>query len=60
MTQEDTPATIDVLANDAEIDDELLKVSSVTQGTSGSVTLDDAGTVIYTPNVNFCGTDTFS
>jgi len=59
-TKEDTPATIDVLANDIEVDNELLTVSEINQGKSGSVTINKDGTLTYTPKANFYGTDTFT
>jgi len=59
VTKEDTPATIDVLANDIEIDNELLVVSKVTKSAGGSVTINPNGTLTYTPNANFYGTDAF-
>jgi cellulose biosynthesis protein BcsQ len=60
VTQEDTPATIDVLANDTDVDNELITISDVTQGRSGSVRKNDDGTLTYTPNANFSGTDSFT
>jgi len=60
VTQEDTPATIDVLANDTEVDHELLTISETTQGRDGLVTKNDDGTLTYTPNKDFSGTDTFT
>lgn len=59
-TQEDVPATVDVLANDIELDNEILKVSDVTQGMNGSVTINTDGTLTYTPNVEFHGDDQFT
>lgn len=59
VTKEDTPATIDVLANDIEIDNELLVISKVTKGAGGSVTINPNGTLTYTPNKDFYGTDAF-
>jgi len=59
-TQEDTPATIDVLANDIEVDNELLTISEINQGKGGSVTINRDGTLTYTPKANFYGTDTFT
>ncbi|MFH1716761.1 MAG: Ig-like domain-containing protein [Planctomycetota bacterium] len=59
-TAEDTPATIDVLANDIDVDNELLKIVAVTQGKSGSVVINPNGTVTYTPNADFSGDDTFT
>ena len=59
-TNEDVPATIDVLANDLEVDNELLTVSEINQGKNGSVTINKDGTLTYTPKANFYGTDTFT
>ncbi|MFC1547207.1 Ig-like domain-containing protein [Candidatus Neomarinimicrobiota bacterium] len=59
-TNEDTPATIAVLANDSDPDDDALDVESVTQGSNGSVTLNTDGTVTYNPNANFNGSDSFA
>jgi len=59
-TAEDTPATIDVLANDIEVDNELLKIIAVTQGKNGAVVINPNGTVTYTPNADFSGDDTFT
>jgi len=59
-TKEDTPATIDVLANDIEVDNELLTISEINQGKGGSVTINKDGTLTYTPKANFYGTDTFT
>lgn len=60
VTQEDTPATIDVLANDIDVDNELITISEITEGKSGLVTKNNDGTLTYTPNKNFSGTDTFT
>jgi hypothetical protein len=59
-TQEDQPATINVLANDREMDDETLKISRVTQGANGSVTINADGTLTYKPKKEFHGDDQFS
>ena len=58
--QEDMPATINVLANDVELDDEVLKISRVTQGANGSVTINTDGTLTYTPHPEFHGDDQFT
>ncbi len=58
-TNEDTPVTINVLANDTDVDGDALTVSSVTQGTNGAVTIAD-NKVTYTPNADFNGTDSFT
>ncbi len=60
-TREDTPAvTIDVLANDTDIDNDTLTVTAVSQGTNGSVTINSDGTMSYSPNANFYGSDLFT
>ncbi len=65
MTSEDTPVTFNVLAgtNGATADSfesTAAVVSSVTQGASGIVSFLGDGTLVYTPDANFHGTDTFS
>lgn len=59
-TTEDTPVTVDVLSNDADIDDFSLSVSGTTQPANGSTVLGVNGTVTYTPGPNFHGTDVFA
>ncbi|MBI4461424.1 MAG: choice-of-anchor D domain-containing protein, partial [Acidobacteria bacterium] len=56
---EDTSALINVLANDSDPDGDSLSVTSVTQGTNGSVSF-TASNVTYTPNLNFNGSDSFT
>jgi len=58
----DRPVTIDVIANDADADDaaETLSVASFTQGANGSVAPGPDGTLVYTPNAGFEGTDSFT
>jgi hypothetical protein len=58
-TDEDTPVTIPVLANDSDPDGDPLTVAIVTPPANGSVTVHGDGTITYTPNPNFNGTDTF-
>ncbi|UCG56658.1 MAG: cadherin-like domain-containing protein, partial [Phycisphaerales bacterium] len=59
-TELNTEVIIDVLGNDSDPDGDPLTVESVTQGTNGSVANNGDGTVTYTPNANFVGTDTFT
>jgi hypothetical protein len=59
-TEEDTPVVIAVLANDTDADGGTLSVTSVTQGTNGSVAINPDGTVTYTPNAGTLGTDNFT
>jgi hypothetical protein len=60
QTELNTPVTIDVLTNDYDPDEgDQLAVESFTQGTYGSVANNGDGSVTYTPNLNFVGSDTF-
>jgi len=58
-TLEDAAVTIDVLANDGDVDGDALVVASVTQGANGTVT-NNGSSVTYTPDAGFLGTDTFT
>ncbi|MEJ2584055.1 MAG: gliding motility-associated C-terminal domain-containing protein [Robiginitalea sp.] len=65
-TLEDTPVTIDMLANDNDIPTS--GTLSLTDPSNGSVVLDDNGTpddpsddtVVYSPALNYNGTDSFT
>jgi cysteine-rich repeat protein len=57
---EDTAATIDVVANDSDIDGDALAVTSVTQPAHGTAAIVDAHHVRYTPAANYNGPDAFS
>ena len=59
-TAEDTATTISVLANDSDPDLDVLQVESVTQGTHGAVAINGNGTVTYTPQANYFGSDSFT
>jgi hypothetical protein len=60
-TQEDRPIVrIDVLTNDTDVDGDRLKISAVTQGTNGSVSINTDNTLSYSPKANFYGTDAFT
>src|SRR4029079_14930215 len=56
-TNEDTPVTINVLANDSFEGSPV--VSGVTNGSNGTVTTNGT-TVTYTPNADFNGNDSFT
>ncbi len=58
-TDEDTPVAIPVLANDTDPDDDTLSVTSAT-ASNGLVTINPDGTITYTPNPDFNGTDTIT
>ncbi|QJW83497.1 cadherin-like domain-containing protein [Ramlibacter terrae] len=57
---EDANVTTNLLANDSF--EGVETITAVTQGTNGTVTILDPvlGTVRYTPNANFNGTDTYT
>jgi len=60
-TAEDTATTIDVLANDTDVDGDSLSVFDVTQPSNGTVTIGNGSlNVMYTPNANYHGTDSFT
>jgi hypothetical protein len=59
-TVENTPVTVDVLANDNDPNGETLTVVAVTDPANGAARINDDGTVTYRPNLGFTGTDTFS
>ncbi|WP_317148235.1 Ig-like domain-containing protein [Mycobacterium sp. 29Ha] len=59
VTEDSRTNTIEVLAGDTDIDGDTLTVIAVTQGANGSVHLVD-GSVTYTPNANFSGSDSFT
>lgn len=54
------PITIDVLANDSDQDDDPLTVDSITIAPEhGAVTINSDGTITYTPDFAFIGSDSF-
>ena len=57
---EDASSTVDVLANDSDVEGDTLTVQSVTQGSNGSVVGNGDGTVTYTPNPDWSGLDSFT
>jgi hypothetical protein len=67
-TPEDTPITIDVLANDTDLDEDVLLLDSFSQPTNGIVTRQENGTPLdtsddsltYTPDQDWSGEDTFT
>lgn len=60
-TQEDAKvSSINVLNNDTDVENDTLKVTSVTQGKNGKVSINSDNTLSYTPNENFYGTDAFT
>jgi VCBS repeat-containing protein len=59
-TPEDSPANIAVLGNDASSPAGSASVISFTQPANGTTTLNPDGTITYTPNANFFGSDSFT
>jgi cellulose biosynthesis protein BcsQ len=57
--QEDKSATIDVLPHSSDVDNDVLTVAAVSQGIHGAVTINEDGTLTYTPEANFYGGDAF-
>jgi len=61
VLEDSAATTIDVLTNDTDVDAGPKTVASVTQPTNGSSAVTNAGAdLTYTPNANYCGTDTFA
>ncbi len=58
-TQEDKPVTLNVLANDSDVDGDSLSVTSAS-ASNGSVTVNADGTLTYTPKANFSGSDSIT
>ncbi len=62
-TPEDTAVEIDLFANDSDADGDPLTLVEVTRpahGTVAVVSIGTAGRVVYAPEANFHGTDTFT
>ena len=59
-TAEDTPTTITVLGNDSDVDGDTLSVTSASDPANGTVVINPDGTIGYTPDADFTGTDTFT
>ncbi len=61
VTNEGTPVTVNVIANDTDIDGNDATLVSATNGTNGTTSVNPAtGEVTYTPNPGFSGPDTFT
>ncbi|NEQ27854.1 MAG: hypothetical protein F6K28_54450, partial [Microcoleus sp. SIO2G3] len=59
-TTSNQPVTIDVLVNDSDADGTLGAVAIGTAPANGTVSVGNNGAVIYTPNANFAGSDSFT
>ncbi|MBX2821473.1 MAG: tandem-95 repeat protein [Rhodothermaceae bacterium] len=53
-------SSVDVTLNDSDADGDEIRITQVTQGKHGSVTIVDATTLTYTPGNSFTGTDSFT
>ncbi|HEX4418160.1 MAG TPA: Ig-like domain-containing protein [Kofleriaceae bacterium] len=60
MLDEDTVATLDVVANDSDPNGDALEIIAITQPAHGSAAIADAHHVTYTPAANYHGPDAFS
>ncbi len=58
-TEEDEPVTVDVLVNDTDVDDERLRIVSVSDPEHGA-TRNFMGSLLYEPAADFHGVDRFS
>ncbi len=56
----DQAVTIDVLANDTDPVNDILRVQSVEQASHGTLEINSDGLVIYSPKSDFNGTDEFN
>ncbi|MDF0599078.1 Ig-like domain-containing protein, partial [Psychromarinibacter halotolerans] len=60
-TARDVPVVIDVLANDSDADGDALSVTGIgTPASNGTAVVNPDGTITYTPDAGFFGTDTFT
>ena len=61
VTDEDTPVTVPVLADDSDVDGPLdpASVTVTSAPTDGTTSVNADGTITYTPNPGFWGTDSF-
>ncbi len=59
-TDEDTPVTIDVLSNDTDLEGDTLSIDGTPTANNGTVTVNPDGTLEYTPDADFNGTDTIT
>lgn len=59
-TFEDIPVITAVLANDSDVDGDLLMITKVTQPSRGSSEINPDETITYTPDVNINGTDRYT
>ena len=59
-TDQDMEKTIDVLANDIDVDSTTLSVTGASDPSNGTAVINADNTITYTPNQGFDGVDTFT
>ena len=59
-TAEDTPVSIDVLANDSDPEGDAFSVIAVSSANGGTVVVNPDGSLAYTPPADFSGIDTLT
>ena len=57
---EDTAVTLNVLANDSDVDGHNLTITAVSAAAHGTLVNNGDGTVTYTPDANYNGSDSFT
>ena len=60
VTQEDTAVIVDVRANDSDPEGDDLTVTVSSELRDGTATVEADGTVLYTPGIDYHGTETFA
>jgi len=58
-TKVNTPVVILVLGNDVDLDGDALTITESTAPANGNIFVNSDGTITYTPNAGFSGTDSF-
>ena len=58
-TQENVPVVIEVLNNDSDPDDDAVTITGTSTPSNGTLTVQDDGTILYTPRDGFTGNDSF-
>lgn len=59
-TDEDTIVTVDVLANDSDVDGDTLQVVDISDAANGVIAINLDSTLTYTPTLNFNGSEVFT
>ncbi|MBN8587765.1 MAG: tandem-95 repeat protein [Rhodothermia bacterium] len=59
-TNEDTQVILNLVANDSDVDGDVLTVGVVSQPTNGTLGFDQQNNRVYKPNANFFGADQFT